>query len=472
MATVAKRLSFRALPALVASLVLATGAAQGATVEVRETLGTENTAALSFQAAAGEDNRLTITFTKTGDGYLNLTVKDEGAALSAGAGCTGGGEPGQEARCRMHEPKWGDAEVCGKMCLRPIPGTSWTDTMWISLGDGDNSFDGSAFSDQFQPKVDMNVESGAGNDEIITGAGEDRIDPGLGSDRVHSGLGFDRIRATAAPDGPDLYDSGTSIDKVSYDLRNEPVHLAGSTAGAAGEGDTLLGRFHVIGGNANDVLEGGRPQAYVLEGGPGDDVVIGTGPEGAELYGGPGNDQLSAASAGADSLNRLVGEGGNDTYQGGEGAEMIFENMVHQDWGSRPESSPTPESSGGDDVAYAEGNNDTIALGTGADRAYGGPGDDYATGESGADRIYGGLGRDQLVGAFGFDRLFGGPGSDRLFSGRTLLNIPTILFPEAADDGRDRVDCGLGRDVGNVNPWDRRLRCEKTRLLRPVSYGS
>jgi Ca2+-binding RTX toxin-like protein len=472
MANVPKRLTFLILPALavaVAAFALAASAAQGATVEVRETLGTENNAELSFQASEGEDNRLVITFTKTGDGYLDLTVKDEGANLSAAAGCTGGGEPGKEAHCRMRESKWPDFQICGRMCAIPIPGTGWTDTMRISLGDGDNSFDGSAFFDQYQPRVDMNVESGAGRDEITTGGGEDRIDPGFGPDQVHSGLGFDRIKATATPDGPDLYDSGTSTDKVSYDLRGEPVYLADSTAGAAGEGDTLLGRFHVVGGNADDVLKGGQ-EIQTLEGGPGNDVISGTrtGPEpvgGTHLFGGPGDDQLSTAGAG-ESLNHLVGEGGNDIYVGGEGVDLIFENMAHHDWGSKPEPSPTPESAGGDDVAYGEGNRDLISLGTGADRVFAGPGDDEVTGESGADTISGGLGNDQLVGAFGFDRIFGGPGDDRLFSGRTPPNVPNVLFPQATDDGRDRVECGSGRDVGNVNPWDQRFHCETTHLLR------
>jgi len=468
MAAVSKRLTLRALPALVAaaaSLTLASATAQGATVEVRETLGTENTAELSFQALAGEDNRVTIVFAKTGDGFLDLTVKDEGAALEVGSGCSGGGDPGQAAHCRMRESKWADLELCGKNCLFPIPGTGWTDALRISLGDGDNSFDGSAFSDEYDPRVEMTVESGAGEDEIATGGGEDRIDPGPGPDQVHSGLGFDRIKASATADGPDLYDSGTSIDKVSYDLRSEPVHLGGSTAGAAGEGDTLTGRFHVVGGNANDVLEGG-PQVYVLEGGPGDDVMSGTRAEGTDLFGGPGNDQLTTAGGSAESANRLVGEGGNDIYRGGEGNDLIFESFAHHDWGARPEPSPTPESSGGDDIAYGEGGNDVISPGAGADQVYGGPGDDEATGEDGADGIYGGAGRDELVGGFGFDRIFGGPGADRLFSGRTPRHIPTILFPPASDDGRDRVGCGAGRDVGNVNPWDRRSRCETIHLLR------
>ncbi len=475
MATAAKRLGSRALLALtatVASLALATAAARGAAVEVGETLGEDNFAELSFQAAAGEDNRLTITVAATGDGYLDLTVKDEGAALTAGPGCSGGGGPGQVAHCRMHEPKGLDRIYCGKMCEHTIPGTSWWNTLRISLGDGDNSFDGSALSQQ-SPGFAMEVDSGAGDDEIALGAGEDKVDPGAGSDRVHTGLGSDRIEITAAPDGPDLYDSGattdSSADRISYERRSVPVQVAGSAAGAAGEGDALVGSFHITGGMGDDVIAGG-PENQKLYGGPGNDALFGNGVRGTELYGGPGEDELSTAGATVRTFNVLWGGGGNDTYVGGEGAEEIVDTFYDTNLGEKFEPSPPPPMPGDDDVAYGGGRDDTITLGSGADRLFGGSGDDSLNGQSGNDRIRGGAGRDALVGAYGFDRLFGGHGADRLFSGRTPWPIPYSAFI-AVDDGRDRVDCGPGRDVGEVNPWDRHFRCETTHLLvrRPAA---
>lgn len=469
MATVVKRLGFRALPALAvafASLALTAPATQAATVEVGEKLGEDNFAELSFQAATGEDNRLTITFTKTGDGYLDLVVKDEGAALAVGVGCTGGGGPGQVAHCRMHEPKDSDRIYCGKMCERTIPGTSWWNTLRISLGDGDNSFDGSAFPQEYAGFA-MDVVAGAGDDEIFLGAGEDEVDPGAGSDRVHTGLGSDRIVATAAPDGPDSYDSGpttdSSTDRISYERRSVPVHLAASIAGAGGEGDVLVGSFHLTGGSADDVLSGG-PENAKLYGGPGDDVLSGSALE-TQLIGGPGDDRLATAGAPRRSFNELVGEGGNDTYVGGEGAEEIFDSYIN--WSPSTEVKPVPPAPRDDDVAYGGGRDDTIMLGSGADRVYGGRGDDVIYGQSGNDSLHGGLGQDALVGSFGFDRIFGGRGSDRLFSGRTPQYTPAYALPQAVDDGRDRVDCGPGRDTGEVNPWDRRFRCEETRLLVP-----
>jgi hypothetical protein len=467
MATVAKSPGLRALLTLattVVSLALATTAAQGATVEVRETLGEDNFTELSFQALAGEDNRLTITFAATGDGYLDLTVRDDGAPLAVGAGCSGGGEPGQVAHCRMHAPRPREVFYCGKLCERTVPGTSWYASMRIALGDGSNSFDGSAFSHPF-PTVAMEVASGAGDDAIVLGSGGDVVDPGAGSDRVNTGPGSDRIETTAAPDGPDIYDAGASTDTwgdtVSYERRSVPVQVGASIAGAAGEGDVLVGGFRIYGGMADDVIAGG-PADPALYGGPGNDALSGRGTKRTELHGGPGDDQLSTATAPFESFNLLIGADGNDIYVGGEGTEEIFDDV---EMSEKLEASPLPPAPRDDDVAYGGGRDDSILLGSGSDRIFGGHGDDVVHGQTGGDRLYGGRGQDVVVGSFGFDRIFGGRGSDHLFSGR-MPDEPAYALPQTVDDGRDRVDCGPGHDFGEVNPWDRRLRCEKTHLLR------
>jgi Ca2+-binding RTX toxin-like protein len=470
MATVPKRLALRVLPALAAAcaaIALAATIAQGATVEVGETLGEENFGVLSFQAGAGEDNRLTIAFAKAGDGYLDLTVKDEGAALTVAAGCSGGGGPGEVAHCRMHEPKQPDLVYCGKVCEHTIPGTGWRNTLRIFLGDGDNVFDGGAFPRQSLGFA-MDVASGAGNDEITLGGANDEVDPGAGNDRVHTGPGSDRIETTAAPDGPDLYDSGrttdASADTISYAGRGVPIDVAAPVAGASGEGDLLVGSFEIIGGMADDVIAGG-PENEKLYGGPGNDVIVGNRVRGTELYGGPGDDRLSTATAAAESSNLLIGEGGNDSYLGGKGHDEILDSLDVVGEGS-PEAAPGPPKPGEEDAAYGGARNDTIMLGAGPDRILGGPGDDLIDGENGNDSLFGGPGRDALVGGHGFDRVFGGRGADQLFSGRTPWPAPVYAFPKAVDDGRDRVDCGPGRDIGLVNPWDRRSRCEKTLLLQ------
>ena len=83
---------------------LSAGSARAATVQVEEELGDTNHAVLEFTAAPGELNALTVTLAgEEGDSY-RLQLTDTGAAISAGAKCTGGGQPGEPATCTIHKP--------------------------------------------------------------------------------------------------------------------------------------------------------------------------------------------------------------------------------------------------------------------------------------------------------------------------------------------------------------------------------
>jgi Ca2+-binding RTX toxin-like protein len=445
----------------VAALLVGATSAAAAEVSVLEVAGEPNTAELDYTAAPGENNQLAITIAGN-DGAWQLDVTDPGAAIMPGSHCTGGGAVGTPVRCRMHEPREWATELCGKMCVRRIPGTAWSDTMRIVLGDGDNSFDGGAFAGTYALGVEMTVTSGAGDDTIATGGGEDLIDPGAGSDTVKGGEGFDEFIATPEPDGPDVYESGPiTIARIDYSARTTPVEVHGTSAGAAGEGDTLVGGFVVVGGSGDDVLEGG-PEDTWLAGGPGDDVLAGNATRGNNLYAGPGDDVLAANG----ETNHLVGEEGDDTYYGGAGLDIIRDGEQHQLPAILQVSVPALE--GGADVAHGGGGNDAIGLGVGDDQIYGGSGDDRLDGESGKDTVGGGEGGDRLIGGYGFDRLSGGPGSDTLFSGRWHWKANSAEFPFSAtrDDGADQVGCGSGRDTAVSNPWDTVRNCETVRLVR------
>jgi RTX calcium-binding nonapeptide repeat (4 copies) len=451
-------------------------AAQASEVTLRETQGEDaHLVTLEFTAAPGEQNNLTLSGVEVDPNRIAYRLVDSGAAIVAGSGCSGGGAPGEAVDCVAHVAKFEDSESCGRDCLRSVPGTEWRHLLVFHLGDGNNKFNGAGVPGPALAPVEMHVTSGAGNDEISTGSGEDTIDPGAGSDVVRTGSGYDRIATTAQPDGPDVYESGESLDQLSYVSRSAAVHLHDSTAGAAGEGDTLVGLFEVLGGSGDDVLEGGQSEP-IIQGGPGADTISGTA--GANyLYGGTGDDRLSTVDAPADSSNRLIGEEGNDTYYGGEGTDVIRDGEIHLfGGGAKPEYGPNPPASGGEDTAYGGGGNDVLDLLGGDDVAYGGAGADALNGGSGKDRLRGGDGRDLLIGGSGFDRLFGGKARDYLFSGRWMPNLVSAKtanlfpFPAVKDDGRDRVDCGPGRDAVFANPWDRLLRCEG-KHLRPRPHG-
>jgi hypothetical protein len=81
-----------------------------------------------------------------------------------------------------------------------------------------------------------------------------------------------------------------------------------------------------------------------------------------------------------------------------------------------------------------------------ADKIIGKGGNDCLAGQGGADRVSGGVGNDELKGGRGKDRLKAGAGKDVI---------------RARKGGRDRIDCGPGRDkVFFKKKFDRVRNCE------------
>ena len=108
--------------------------------------------------------------------------------------------------------------------------------------------------------------------------------------------------------------------------------------------------------------------------------------------------------------------------------------------------------------AIRAGSGDDVVLGHGgADRLAGGPGDDVLHGAAGADQIHGDAGRDTITGGAGADRLAGGADRDLI---------------RARNGGRDRVDCGPGRDTAILDTRDVAVRCEIVRRPRPATPAS
>lgn len=313
--------------------------APAATVDVIEAWpGYDHLSRLTFAAAPGESNRLTLRIIEAKGGYLTVEVRDEGAPLSTGTACSGGGATGVPAFCRLHERV--DREPCLKGCPPPGYGENWQVSMVVSLGDGGNTLNAAGL-DPKEP-IPMMVASGPGNDRIDTAAGRDSVDPGFGADVVRTGLGNDRIQATAAPDDPDLYDLGEDPsgiqdgDELSYASRTAPVEIRSGEGGAAEEGDEFLGVERLVGGSANDLLAG--------EGG----------------------------------VRRLVGGEGGDVLIGGKGKDRMF-------------------GGSGDDIARGLGGGDLIVLGDGDDRAFSGRGNDRIRGDFGRDVLGCGPGPDDIV---------------------------------------------------------------------------
>ena len=132
------------------------------------------------------------------------------------------------------------------------------------------------------PSVDI-INSGNGNDKIISGDGNDTITSGEGNDTVNAGPGNDIVNTGP---GDDRVNAGAGIDRVTSGTGNDTV------AGDAGN-DTLSGQ---------DGIDS-------ISGGPGND----------SLTGGAGNDRLS----GQDGADTLKGDAGDDTLQGGSSPDVL-----------------------------------------------------------------------------------------------------------------------------------------------------
>lgn len=281
-----------------------------------------------------------------------------------------------------------------------------------------------------------------GNDYIAAHGGDQVLDGGTGNDELFGGAGNDTL---VGGDGADVLSGDTR-------LSNTPFVLTGTLPSGAQtfefNGDYLAGEQVKYG---NDLLDGGLGND-TLFGGGGDDVLIGGAGDdriqgdfiGASIY---GDLRAGLRNQGSDALAIQ----GNDTIDGGAGADQIF-------------------GGAGDDVIDGGTENDIVYAGIGDDRVQGGAGADYlvgddATGAQGSDELHGGDDADQVFGMGGDDRLYGDAGNDILVGGNGNDAVPsgsdTIdggtgddqLFGQDGNDvlnggaGADMVDGGAGNDV-------------------------
>lgn len=442
--------------AVLLGLVLPTSAG-AAEVSVTDVLEEQHTVTLYFATAPGETNLVTVRSTPLG----KIEVVDNGAALVAGPGCTGGGPAGTPAHCTVHAPTAPTQVPCGKNCVQWAPGTGWTDYIAADLGDGDDSFDASTLPYMWKENFHMNVTGGAGDDSIHTGSGPDRIEPGMGDDQVDSGPhGYNTILAAPVPDGDDVFTmSGEGENWISYASRTTPLTMTGDTIGAEGEHDSLTGFYELSTGSGADRIDSASLRPLTFYTGAGNDVISGS-PGRETVYAGPGEDWIS----GNDGDDWLSGGGGNDLIDGGAGNDLIRE--LEERFERWP---PSGIPASGDDVGIGGEGDDDVQLGVGADRADGGTGDDGLWGGQGDDMLDGGAGNDTLGGEGGVDEILGGEGDDLVKAG--LLEEWPKFPPPVIDSWSDAIDCGPGSDRADLNRWDAARQCEKKKLVRFARYG-
>jgi Ca2+-binding RTX toxin-like protein len=308
-----------------------------------------------------------------------------------------------------------------------------------------------------------------------TGAGNKTI---IGFENVRTTSGADNVTGDAGDNvffeagGADVYNGAGGSDTVDYSAATSAVTVNLNTATAQNTGtstgsDTITNVENLVGAAANtNTLTGGSTTANrlvggavadfligsglgdTLIGGGGNDVIFGdyvntfntglTTADGADVIeGGAGNDQLVGGMGndilrGGDGDDTLVGgigngtaaglstvytnDGGQDTFDGGEGSDIAYAYYTDQTGGIAF------------DLANVAGNS-AITMGgvaagsfTSIERVIfrGGSGVDIVRGGGTLDTLVGNAGDDVLDGWFGNDTLSGGLGNDTLIGGEGL----------------------------------------------------
>ncbi len=289
--------------------------------------------AASVQVVASGDPRLvTVTVLVTGAGAERnrvdvaaaggaIEVRDAGAPLTAGSGCT---PAGAVVRCG------------------PSGGRSGFDALSVDLGRGDDHLLLGDLAGLVTiggigvlggPGDDLLVGGGARLESLAGGPGRDELRGGDGDDTLRGDAGRDVLRGGAGEDelvggtGRDVLDGGLGRDVVSYAERVRPVRvdLTRSGAGERGEGDRLRAVEGAVGGAGRDVLLGDAGPNRLLAFAPGllppraGDRISGRG--GDDVIEGDAGDDRLAGGAGADTI---TGRYGDDVITAGDGDDLVL----------------------------------------------------------------------------------------------------------------------------------------------------
>jgi Ca2+-binding RTX toxin-like protein len=361
----------RALPgaALCVALLAFAPGAFGATVAL-------NGATITYTAAAGEENNLTID-----QGAGNITFDELAIGITAGAGCTAAAgdascpEAGVTSIVVNTADKNDDVSATSNV-LVPLTAALGDDSDFIFATKNADVIDGGPGRDDLRGAAGADtVNGGVGSDFIDGGAGNDTLHGDDGADDIQGGSGDDQFFGDAGEDflrddsGADAFNGGAGRDLL--DARDDQTNESWTQDGVANDGAPAEGDNW-----GTDVED--------LELADGDNTVV-AGPGDNRLDLGVGSDVVDGG-AGADQIDT---SGGDDIVQGGDGPDVI-------------------NSSDGNDV---------IDGGAGGDELFAGDGNDVVRGGADADLLSGGADADALDGGTGTDFLYGGDGPDTIGGG-------------------------------------------------------
>jgi serralysin len=278
--------------------------------------------------------------------------------------------------------------------------------------------------------------------------------------------GAGRDRLIAGPER-DTYTGGDDYDRVDYDNFPGPVNVSAdgvANDGTAGEADNVGTDVEEIDGtDQNDTLTAtSSPSSDAngntgLVGNGGDDTLNG-GTGGDFLDGGDGNDALNGG-AGDDIFES---DPGADNIHGGAGYDSIDYEREPYAGASLPTVSVSLDDVANDGMADQDGSGaasiDVAAAGPAADNIHsdveavqGTFGNDTLIGDAAANDLEGFDGNDTVDGGGGADVLIGDAGNDTI---------------AARDNAPDLVLCGQGSDNATTDDIDTAFSCEQNAVAR------
>lgn len=454
----------RAGAALLGPLTLTlglTGApAQAATGGVVRVVTDSTGARVSYTAAAGQTNSVSIS--RSG----SKLVLDDRVAIKAGTGCKA--VKGDRTRVICSSSRgwagiriavgWGNDTVVNRTNVRltadggtgddKLTGGSAVDGLLGGLGNdylnglgGNDGLSGNAGNDRlYGAEGNDSLNGHAGNDKLYGGAGNDGLsgdagtdhlsgdsgndvlDPGAGSDRSYGGAGVDRVvaRQFTGPD-TDYLSGGTGEDTITYASRTTGVSITldgvAGNDGAAGERDTLAADFEVLlGGRGSDRITG-TDRAEKISAGAGDDVVNARGGNDV-IVGEDGKDVIDAGSGN----DKVTGDGrvydvayyGQDTLRGGTGFDMLYYPEAWETISIDLNGSAAGSGLNEGDIMDGSFEGAEASTGSGPVSFIGNEADNVFTGGGQSTTLHGRGGNDTLTAYAGGAKLYGEAGDDTL----------------------------------------------------------
>jgi Ca2+-binding RTX toxin-like protein len=304
--------------------------------------------------------------------------------------------------------------------------------------------------------VDVDIETGGGDNHITTGDGDNHITTGGGDNEIVTGDGNSDI-VTGDGDNEVVTGNGNN-DIVTGDGNNDIVTGDGNNDIVAGDGDNDI----VTGGGDNEIVTGDGNNDIVTGNGN-NDIVTGAGEDhvttgggGDTVKTGGGNDVVDSGG-GEDTI--IGGSGnGDDVYNAGLGSDTVVyssaTNAITVDL-TQIDRFNQPASGGGTigdlltaallDPHTPVGKGQGVDIGTDAlidiENVTGGAGNDSITGDSDANILTGAGGNDTLNGGANDDTLDGGAGIDTaVFSGPRSAYAVTRSGNTLTVSGPDGLD--------------------------------